>query len=69
LYGSTVQVYYHDVKASSIGAEHQGMLQYLQDERLPLPAVFLNGQLLYAGLINALRVVADVARTRCNIYS
>ncbi len=61
MYGSAVQIRYHPCDRH-MGAEDSAVLQFLRDEQLPLPAVFLNGELLYAGSINPFKIVMDVAR-------
>ena len=57
-----MQVRYHDLSDPQVQAEHQEILAVLREERLPLPAVFLDGVLLCTGAINPLRVVASVAQ-------
>ncbi len=62
MYGAAVQVRYHDITDPRVQAEHHELLATLREERLPLPAVFLDGALLYTGAINPLRVVTTVAQ-------
>lgn len=61
MYGSTIQVRYFDASDSQVIRQHTDLLLTLNEERLPLPAVFLDGHLLFTGTINPLRVVATVA--------
>jgi predicted thioredoxin/glutaredoxin len=62
MYGDQVAVRYHD--ADDPAAAKDDLLQYVREERLPLPAVFLNGQLLYAGKLDPLLIAIDVATER-----
>ncbi len=64
LYGSEVEVQYYDVGDPKVSEAHRALLEELATERVPLPAVLLDGDLLYAGSINPLRVVAAVAAVR-----
>ena len=64
LYGSEVEVQYYDAGDPKVAEAHQALLEELATERVPLPAVLLDGDLLYAGSINPLRVVAAVAAVR-----
>lgn len=52
---------YYDLRDDDQRAAHAELIAELHEQRLPLPAVFLDNQLLYAGAINPLRVVAAVA--------
>jgi len=61
LYGSEVEVQYYDVSDPEVAEAHAALLEELATERVPLPAILLDGDLLYAGSINPLRVVAAVA--------
>lgn len=61
IYGSAVQVRYYDLRDAEVRAAHSEIIADLHEQRLPLPAVFLDHQLLYTGTINPLRVVAAVA--------
>lgn len=61
MYGPRVQVDYYDVTQPEIRAAHADVLSALREDRLPLPAILLNGHVLYTGAINPLRVVAAVA--------
>jgi disulfide oxidoreductase YuzD len=62
MYGAAVRVCYYDTSQPDVQAEHHELLAALREDRLPLPAVVLDGQILYAGTVNPLRVVAAVAQ-------
>ena len=64
LYGSEVEVHYYNVLDPDVARAHADLLADLDLERTPLPAVFLDSELLFAGAINPLRVVGAVADAR-----
>lgn len=64
MYGDTIRVRYFDAAEPAVRAEHHDLLTDLREQRLPLPAVFLDGRLLVAGAIDPLRVVVAVAEAR-----
>jgi hypothetical protein len=61
IYGPKVEVRFRDAGYAEIEAERRDRLTELGAEGVPLPTLFLDGELLYAGAINPLRVVAAVA--------
>ena len=64
LYGAEVVVHYYDVGDPVVAREHADLLSELALERVPLPAILLDGVLISAGTIDPLRVVATVAEVR-----
>ena len=64
LYGTEVEVHYYDVGDPVVAGEHADLLGELALERAPLPAILLDGILIYSGTIDPLRVVAAVAAAR-----
>ncbi len=62
MYGDTVRVRYYDTEKEP--AVYNEWIQLINDEGLPLPVVFLNGRLLYAGTLDLLRIAIDVAEER-----
>ena len=69
LYGSEVEVRYYNVGDPEVARTHADLLADLDLERTPLPAVFLDGALLFAGAINPLRVVGAVADARRRVLA
>jgi hypothetical protein len=61
LFGAEVETRYFDVSDPAIAAAHADLLDQLAIERIPLPAVLLDGELLFSGAIEPLWVVAAVA--------
>jgi hypothetical protein len=61
LYGAEVEVHYYDVGDPVVAREQADRLDELSLERAPLPAILLDGILIYAGTIDPLRIVAAVA--------
>ncbi len=61
LYGPEVEVRYFDVGDPAVKLEQAGRLEEIAAERLPLPVLMLDEELLFAGTIVPLRVVAAVA--------
>ena len=59
-----MEVRYYDVANPEVAVEHALLLEELATERIPLPAILLDGDLLFAGTINPLQVVAAVAAAR-----
>ena len=64
LYGAEVVVHYYDVGDPVVAREHADLLSELALERVPLPAILLDGVLISAGTIDPLRVVATIAEVR-----
>lgn len=64
LYGPEVEVRYYNVGDPEVARAHAKLLAELELERTPLPAIFLDDELLFAGAINPLRVVGAVADAR-----
>jgi disulfide oxidoreductase YuzD len=64
LYGAEVEVHYYDVGDPVVAGEHANLLSELALERVPLPALLLDGVLISDGTIDPLRVVATVAEVR-----
>ncbi|HEY0735872.1 MAG TPA: DUF1462 family protein [Herpetosiphonaceae bacterium] len=62
IYGPAIALRYYDLDDPQMQAAHAETLADLRDNRLPLPAIFLDGELIYAGAINLLRVVAAIGR-------
>ena len=56
-----MEVRYYNVGDPAVAEAHAALLEELSTERIPLPAIFLDNDLLYAGSINPLRVVTAVA--------
>ena len=54
LYGPGVGGRYYNVGDPAVVEAHSALLEELLTERIPLPAIFLDGALLYAGSINPL---------------
>lgn len=71
LYGAAVDVRYYDLSDPAVRAAHDEQLAELREQQLPFPVVLLDNNLLYAGAINPLRVVAAVAQAiaRRNEYA
>lgn len=63
IYGPEVEVRFRDAGVPEIEAERLEHLADVGAEDAPLPTVFLDGELLFAGSINPLRVVAVVAES------
>ncbi len=61
MYGAEVEVRFRDTGNPSVEAERAGLLDMLEANDAPVPTIFLDGDLLFAGAINPLRVVAAVA--------
>ena len=61
IYGPEVEVRFRDASDPQVEAERLEQLADLDADRAPLPTVLLDGEVLYAGAINPLRVVAAVA--------
>jgi len=61
LYGPEVAVRYFDVGDPVVKLEQVGRLAEIAAERLPLPVLMLDDEILFAGTIVPLRVVATVA--------
>jgi disulfide oxidoreductase YuzD len=61
LYGPEVVVRYHDVGDPIVACEHAATLLEFAQDRLPLPVVTLDDDVIFAGTINPLRVVEAVA--------
>ncbi len=64
LFGSEVGVYYYDAADPAVVTTHAGLFADLAAERLPLPVVLLDGDVIFSGTIEPLRVVAAVAEAR-----
>jgi disulfide oxidoreductase YuzD len=62
IYGPAIRVCYYDISVPQIRAEHADTIAALRADELPFPVVLLDGQVLYAGAINPLRIVAAVAQ-------
>lgn len=60
LFGSRIEVRYYDIAQPEIRAAQAEALAMIADDRVSLPAIFLDSQLLFAGSINPLRVVGAV---------
>jgi hypothetical protein len=61
IYGPEVEVRFRDAAEPEIEAERVELLSEVGSEGAPLPTIFLDGELLFTGVINPLRVVAAVA--------
>lgn len=61
IYGPAVEVRFRDAGEPDIEAERLERLADIGAEDAPLPTLLLDGELLFAGVINPLRVVAAVA--------
>lgn len=61
LYGPEVEVRYFDLGDPAVKLEQAGSLEEIAAARLPLPVLMLDEELLFAGTIVPLRVVATVA--------
>ncbi len=61
LYGPEVEVRYFDVGDPVVKLEQAGRLAEIAAERLPLPVLMFDDEILFAGTIVPLRVVATVA--------
>ena len=61
MYGAEVEVRFRDAGDPGVEAERAEQLSTLGFEGAPLPTILINGELLFAGAINPLRVVAAVA--------
>lgn len=61
LYGSRVVVQYHDVDDPAVRAEHSAWLDYFNQEDWPLPVTLLDGEVLFVGGLQPLKLVAAVA--------
>jgi hypothetical protein len=61
MYGAEVEVRFRDAGDPGIEVERAELLSTLGFECAPLPTILINGELLFAGAINPLRVVAAVA--------
>jgi disulfide oxidoreductase YuzD len=64
IYGSAVEVRYYDISDPQIQATHNAIIMSLRADKLPFPAVFLDGQLISAGAINLLRTLTAVAQAQ-----
>ena len=61
IYGAEVEVRFRDTGNPGVEAERAALLEMLGASGAPVPTIFLDGNLLFAGAINPLRVVAAVA--------
>ena len=61
MYGAEVEVRFRDAGNPQVEAERIDLLETLGAVGAPLPTIVLDGELLFAGAINPLRVVAAVA--------
>lgn len=61
MYGAEVEVHFRDTSDPGVEAERAALLDMLGANGAPVPTIFLDGDLLFAGAINPLRVVAAVA--------
>ncbi len=61
IYGAAISVGYVDAGQPDLAPAHAEELAALRAEGWPLPLVVLDGEVLFAGAINPLRVVAAVA--------
>ncbi len=64
MFGAEIEVRYHDAGDPDVIDAHGSLLEELAGEGIPLPATFLDGELIYAGAINPLRVVVEGASAR-----
>jgi disulfide oxidoreductase YuzD len=64
IYGPAVEVRYYDISDPRVQAAHGEIIMSLHEDRLPFPAVFLDGQLISAGAINLLRTLTAVAQAQ-----
>ena len=62
IYGAAIALRYYDLNDPQIQTDHAETIAALREEGLPFPAIFLDGELIYAGAINLLRIVAAVGR-------
>ncbi len=62
LYGPRVELRYHNVDDLSVQQQQQATLDYFAAEEWPLPVTLLNGELLFVGGLQPLKLVAAVAR-------
>lgn len=62
IYGAAIEVYYYDLGDPQVQAAHAETIAELRENGLPFPAIFLDGELIYAGAFNLLRVVAALSR-------
>lgn len=62
IYGPAIEMRYYDLDDPQVQLDHAETLTELRDSRLPLPAIFLDGELIYAGAFNLLRVMAAIGR-------
>ena len=62
IYGPAIELRYYNLNDPEITADHAETIAELREHGLPFPAIFLDGELLSAGSINLLRVLAAVAR-------
>jgi hypothetical protein len=61
LYGARVAVRYHDLADRAVQERHADLLEHLRAEGYPLPVTFLDGEILFAGGLQPLKLVAAVA--------
>lgn len=61
IYGPEIEVRFRDAGDPDIEVERLDRLADIDAEDAPLPTLLLDGELLFAGTINPLRVVAAVA--------
>jgi disulfide oxidoreductase YuzD len=61
IYGAEVEVLYYDVDDPAVATAHADSLEAFALDGAPLPVVILDGEILFAGAINPLHVVAAVA--------
>ena len=61
LYGSRVAVHYHDLDSPEVQAQWDAMIQHFHDQQLPPPVTLLNGEVLFVGNLQPLKLVAVVA--------
>jgi len=62
IYGPEIALRYYDLNDPEVQTAHAETIAELRQDRLPFPAIFLDGELIYAGAINLLRVLAAVGR-------
>ena len=62
MYGPAIALRYYDLNDPEVQTAHAETIAELREDRLPFPAIFLDGELIYAGAINLLRVLAAVGR-------
>ena len=64
IYGPAVEVRYYDISDPQIQAAHGEIITALRADQLPFPAIFLDGELICAGAINLLRILAAVVQAQ-----